>query len=475
MAAEDPVFDLAIVGAGAAGTFIAVAVQEARPAWSIVLLERSTRVGGRLRSVTVPGLDHRIELGGMRFHTTHRRVGAIVEQLGLRTHAFDQTDGPERSVLRGLVGDGPDDPRAGDGYHLPPAERGRSAAALVQAAFERIIPGATTMAAAGFHQRRAMGTYLDRRLTDWAIGDALATILSPEGQRFVSDAFGYDSGIRAFNVGAGIEFLLGGGDPTAVAMTPDDGMDRIPVELAKRFVDRGGDLRLEQELVSIEPVGDGQHLRLGSGGRIKTARTVLTVPIPALRLVAARSSVLQGSAFERIFRSAEAFPAMKLYLWYDRPWWRPAIRGVRTTTDLASRKIFYLDTATDRPATLLAMYTDGRHVEPWVKLANGVSNGEPAPALVLSEIHRILREVHPEIESVPEPDGSALMHWGADPHEVGWTFWAPGDVPDEIMALAPQPDPDLRIHLAGEAFSMAQSWVEGALESAELALARMLA
>lgn len=70
--------DLAIVGGGAAGTFVADAMQASRLDWSIVLFERTNRIGGRLRSVAIPGVEHRIELGGMRFRTGHRRVASVV-------------------------------------------------------------------------------------------------------------------------------------------------------------------------------------------------------------------------------------------------------------------------------------------------------------------------------------------------------------------------------------------------------------
>jgi monoamine oxidase len=184
--------------------------------------------------------------------------------------------------------------------------------------------------------------------------------------------------------------------------------------------------------------------------------------------------MLRSSVFGRLFDSVEAFPAMKLYLWYDRPWWRPAVRGIRTTTDLPLRKVFYVDSDPEAPAALLAMYTDGRHVQPWLDLANGASDGSPVPTSMLGEVDRMLRAIHPEIPVIPDPVGSAFMYWGSDPHEIGWTFWRAGAVSDELMALAPRPDPSIPIHLAGEAFSRSQSWVEGALESAELVVERLL-
>ncbi len=115
--------DLAVIGGGAAGTWVARTAKRARPSWSVALFERHARVGGRLRSVHVAGLDHPIELGGMRYLSSHRRVQAIVAQLGIETRPFDPHGGPERSFLRGVFGDGATDPNAGAGYALPAVEQ----------------------------------------------------------------------------------------------------------------------------------------------------------------------------------------------------------------------------------------------------------------------------------------------------------------------------------------------------------------
>jgi cation diffusion facilitator CzcD-associated flavoprotein CzcO len=40
--------DVAIVGAGAAGTYLAYRLIQARPDWRIAILERSSRIGSRL-------------------------------------------------------------------------------------------------------------------------------------------------------------------------------------------------------------------------------------------------------------------------------------------------------------------------------------------------------------------------------------------------------------------------------------------
>ena len=410
----------------------------------------------------------------MRFMSSHRRVASIVDEFALPTHPFDRTDGQERVFLRRVVAKGPGDPAGGKNYRLDANERGRSALELWQSGFERIVPNWQRLEHEDFVRLRAVGEYLGRPVTDWSIGEVLQRSLSADGWAYVRDAFGYDSGIRAFNATDFIEFLRSGGDPTAVARTPDGGMESIPRSLAERFEQAGGAIWLGHEVTSIEMTDGVVVLHVNNGRSIRAGRVVVTAPVPALELLAETSPALRHPRFRQAFAAVEGFPAMKLYLWYDQPWWRPSVSGIRSVTDLPVRKVFYLDDRPHGPAALLAMYTDAMDVDPWLELADGTSNGAPAPRAMLSAVQRCLREMHPQ-SAVPEPVGSALMHWGADPQDVGWHFWRGRAVSDAVLELAPQPEPSLPIYLAGEAFSRQQSWVEGALEAAEAVLERLQA
>jgi monoamine oxidase len=139
--------------------------------------------------------------------------------------------------------------------------------------------------------------------------------------------------------------------------------------------------------------------------------------------------------------------------------------GIRSTTDLSNRMVFYFDEGTGAPAAMLAAFNDHRRAQPLVALAGGASEGVPAPELLLYEIMRNLRAIHPGAD-VPTPRGSAFMHWGSDPREIAWTFWRAGSNSDEAIVTARQPDPRVPIHVCGETFSRAQAWVEGALATA---------
>ena len=464
----ESMLDVAIVGAGAAGTYLADRLAGARPEWAIALFERSSRIGGRLRSVPLDGLAHPIELGGMRYLTSHVHVQSVITELAIPTRPFDGRARPERSYLRGRVGDGPSDPRAGARYDLAPGERDRSAIELTVDAFERIVPGAREMAPADWPRIRATATYLDRPLTDWSLEGALATIRSPEGHRFIRDAFGYDSGFNPHNAGDAIQYLLGGNDPSTEARVPIDGMDRIARALATRFEQRGGTIALRKDVQRVEKAEGDLQLDFADGDAIRARRLVLAIPLPALTALVNASPILAGPTWQRLLGSVEGYEAVKLYCWYDGPWWREgavAPAGIRATTDLSNRMIFYFDESRDAPATLLAAFADHRHAQQIVALAEGASDGAPAPTPLIDAISRNLQAIHPGAE-VPAPSGSAFMHWGSDSREIAWTFWRAGSNSDEAMVTARQPDPAVPIHVCGETFSRAQAWAEGALATA---------
>jgi monoamine oxidase len=469
--------DVAIVGAGAAGTYLADRLAGARPSWAISLFERSRRIGGRLRSVMVEGIAHPIELGGMRYLTSHPRMQTVVTELGIQTRPFDPFGGPERSVLRGRVAGGPSDPEAGAGYDLPTGERGRSALDLTVDAFERIVPGARHLEPAAWPRVRETATYLGRPVIDWSLADALATIRSPNAHLFIRDAFGYDSGFNPHNAADAIQYLLHGNDPTSVARVPEEGLDHVPRALAARFEARGGTIALGNDLRRVSIDGGLVRLEFADGSSALARRLGLAIPIPALHALIRTSPILGSPAWRRVLGSVEGFQATKLYAWYERPWWRGgpgAPTGIRTTTDLSNRMVFYFDYGRDAPAAMLAAFNDHRRAEGTVALAGGASNGEPAPPPLLDEITSNLRAIHPGAD-VPMPIGSAFMHWGSDPREIAWTFWRAGFNSDEAMAAALQPEPGLPIHVCGETFSRAQAWAEGALATAEDLAERLLA
>ena len=81
--------DVAIVGAGVAGNYIAWRLLNEQPSLNIAVIEQSARIGGRLYSEHVNGVKTvAIEHGGMRFSRNHKLLTSLVDHLGLPTRPF---------------------------------------------------------------------------------------------------------------------------------------------------------------------------------------------------------------------------------------------------------------------------------------------------------------------------------------------------------------------------------------------------
>ena len=83
--------EIAVVGGGVSGAYSAWRLQQAKTEAHIGLFEYSDRIGGRLYTVTLPGLPHvKAELGGMRYIPSQHImvVKSLVDHLKLAKKDF---------------------------------------------------------------------------------------------------------------------------------------------------------------------------------------------------------------------------------------------------------------------------------------------------------------------------------------------------------------------------------------------------
>jgi len=92
-----------------------------------------------------------------------------------------------------------------------------------------------------------------------------------------------------------------------------------------------------------------------------------------------------------------------------------------------------------------------------------------APKAMVKEMHRQLMILH-NVTDAPEPLEAAFVDWGDDPFGGAVHFWNPGYQSSEILQKMIQPVEDCPCYICGEAYSTNQTWVEGALQTAELVL-----
>jgi monoamine oxidase len=109
----------------------------------------------------------------------------------------------------------------------------------------------------------------------------------------------------------------------------------------------------------------------------------------------------------------------------------------------------------------------------WNRRLRANWKAHPAPKRMVDEMHRQLMLIH-GVQDAPQPLEAVYMDWSDDPYGGAVHFWNPGYKPWEVMDAMTQPVEDFPCYICGEAYSMGQTWVEGALQTAEIVLQKRL-
>jgi hypothetical protein len=519
--------EIAVVGGGASGAYSAWRLQEAQGSSDrIALFEYSNRIGGRLFTVTMPGLpDVKAEVGGMRYiKDAHPVVTSLVEHLGLCTKPFPM--GAPAPVgancnlfyLRGkhLRLHELADPKKLP-YNLGWPEHGLGPTQLQIQVMNNLYPNFGNLTLCEQMNVQVFG----QPMYKFGFWNLLYRVLSNEGYQFMKDAGGYEANVAnacavtqlpATEYGDNTEFL-----------TLRDGYDQLPITLAKCFQELPGALPSEerllmnQRLARIE-LGNGEfpytlyfektvterHVTRRIRGTpeapapeplvVRVKKVILAMPRRSLELI--ESSFFKHPWLKQYLPSVLIQSAFKLFLAYERPWWRAlGLVAGRSVTDLPVRQIYYFGTEAEQKggkpwfnSLLMASYNDMGTVPFWKGLEEGkpylgyrpscggdsegnvLSPGDlPATDQMVRVAHKQVEEVH-GLPEIPLPYAAVYHSWNEDPYGGGWHEWKAGFRLDEIMCRMRKPVPEYDIHIVGEAYSYGQGWVEGALDTAESTL-----
>lgn len=547
--AETPIdLDIAVVGGGVSGVYSAWRLMQA-PAASlppevrgkdagaklqIAVFETTSRIGGRLFSARLPGVEKiPVELGGMRFLNSHRRVCSLVERFKLefRPLVVDDPNLANLNYLRGRrftrrqIGDPGFEPP----YLLERGERGRS-------------PGSLLIEVALRH--RDLVRVYPERYRNIGFWNLLCSEneLSDEAYRYVRDGGGYDTIVNNWTAAEAIPFLLADFAPDAVYYRLVNGFQSLPLTLEREFRKEGGTTYRGYRLHRIDIEGDGRFKLTfdqagfvpGLDGRrvqkeqiVRARSVVLAMPRGAIENLHPDSAIFDSPQFSEDVRAVLAQQGYKIFAAYRRPWWW-AKRGVtagRSVTDLPVRQCYYWasqsfnsqgdvqpDGTGNGNSILMASYNDDRSVEFWSGLMRQTERYVPdpriippgvalpdrlgdvgedflgakmsgvvrvAPAALVRELQSQLRELHglaslqdPESSDVIDPYFVAVQDWSQPPYNGGWHFWRIGVNASQVSLRIQRPLEKHPLFICGEAWSRQQGWVEGALETADQVLSR---
>ncbi len=518
--------DIAIIGGGVSGVYCGWKLQQRFPNKKIVLLEMGDHIGGRLLSVVPPDIPDMVaELGGMRIlQNAQPLIVKLIADLNKKLPADQQietypfpVDQPQNiAYLRGVhlrLADFTIQPDKVP-YNLSFLERGNSPGGVIVNAIEQIVPGITNPDLTEDQRRRMArdAEFAGKKLYQQGFWNVLARVLSGEGYRFGEDVGGYNSTLSNWNAADAIPWYLSDFGITPEYKGFSKGFQGVPLTLASFFTDLGGTICLNTKLEGFSRVEDQFEL-ITAGFTLRASQLILAMPRRSLDLLAPTSPPLQAPAVQQLIGSVTPRPLFKLFTTYSNPWWRAAgytdpagqsfvVQSGRTVTDLPVRQTYYWPNSDGSPATsgramLLASYDDGTNIGFWDGLRYKRSGGSAgkarigqddfvgearcdpnlpwcqyrAPQAMVLEVARQLQRIH-GLSYTPWVLNAAYHDWGQDPFGGGWNSWNIGVKSWEVIEKIVQPEPGVPLFICGEAYSDSQGWVEGALQTADLVLAR---
>ena len=241
----------------------------------------------------------------------------------------------------------------------------------------------------------------------------------------------------------------------------------------------------------------------------------------------------QAPHVPHLLNSVRPIPLYKLFLAYEYPWWnavatplRVRCRDGRSPTRrrarcITGRSIPARKTPPTTGPALLMAYNDATNVDFWEGLSGVPCDGphaapqapprgtsgrsgracgcssrgaaaardaasaasgsasidrprknwddHRAPHQMVMEMHRQIAQMH-DVQDAPAPVDAAYMDWSIDPFGGGVHFWNRGYKSWEVLEQMTKPVEDFPCYVCGEAYSTNQTWVEGALQTAEIVL-----
>jgi monoamine oxidase len=279
----------------------------------------------------------------------------------------------------------------------------------------------------------------------------------------------------------------------------------VPLSVAERLKKAGGNIYCGAKLLGFQQDADGIVLHFEKGSPAYAKALILAMPRRALELITPQRPLLQDQEVIQLIQSVTPRPLFKLFTTYQYPWWLSAgVEKGRTTTDLPIRQTYYWPNDDGAPARkgrpmLMAGYDDGLNIGCWggfrPKRGRGWREGSekfPLPKLfkgtmdenadaykewfqyqvpedMLEEVQRQLAVIH-GLQFTPRAVDASFKDCEDDPFGGGWNSWNIGFQSWEVKGQILNPVKGVPVYICGEAYSDAQGWVEGALQTADMLL-----
>ncbi|MDN3670497.1 FAD-dependent oxidoreductase [Echinicola jeungdonensis] len=527
--------DVAIVGAGASGLYSGYRLKNGKDQngnsldLDINIFEMSDRVGGRLESIKLPGMNVVGEIGGMRYMTSQKIVTSLIEDVFATQYALDPIPFPmgdpdhhlyylrkqrffaNRFSQAKITGE-----NFKTHYEVGEKFQGKSSDEIFRTIIKKVLKK-------GGHSLKKIqnspsprrewnkvkkelkyefkGPYKGKYVYEIGFWNMLKDQSSQECYEFLAQAGGYYSNTINWNAAEAMPYMVGDFASDSVEYkTIDGGYDQILTCLADDFLQNGGKIRTKNRLASFEKNPDTTsvykyiltfyNMESKEYWKVDAKDIILSMPRRSLELLDQDNFFFnrdKQKALQHNLKSVIMEPSCKILLGFEEPWWKETLgaQAGESITDLPMRQCYYFGVDPKNSHSLfLSSYNDMRTVQFWKALDNGEKfqtkttklvkgknflypHYEHASKMMVEEVIKQVRDLHGPSISVPDPYTSAFKDWTLDPYGGGYHAWKNHYKVWEIMPYIRQPHEEERVFITGEAYSDQQGWVEGAFCVAE--------
>jgi len=398
-------YDIIIIGGGISGLFTAYKLSKTNK--SIILLESSNRLGGRINTIK-KNKDISYEAGAARFHKSHGKLLALINELELQNDIIDLPK---------------------DITHIL-----RNKHQKYEYNTENILDLNSLLDQAINYKDKIP----NEKLKIISFFQYLTMLFDNETALFIKDSFGYDSEILHLNAYAALYYHSQDLFKDNNYSILKNGLSQLITKLYQKLKEKENVIiKKNTEIKNIQD----KNIITTKDEKFNFNKLILTIPHNKLKQIEYFKNIIPFKAVKpiRLLRIYAKYPINNL--------WFQDIK--RTTTDNILRHIIPIN---KKKGLILISYTDDIYAEMW---NNNYKINESF----------LIKSIHQQIYNIfgikpPNPEFISVHYW-----ENGIHIWKPSNDTDKLYKSTLKPIQDKEIYIVGDTFSKKQGWIEGSLET----------